>query len=301
MVPHLQYFVLNAVQTVFGVAVLVLLIRARELKTYWPLLAMSTWQAPAFFVLLYVRYEGRAHMTPIRAYHLYFDTFWPAAGISAICSLIFPYVLYRSAMRPLKGLQKLGNIVFAWVAVISSVTGLSVALAPTATGLDPLILAVSQLERLSAILILSLVAFVAMAIRPMGLSVRSRVFGASIGTLIVAATNMMQAIYMLKPRGFYNTHALIQLTSSCVALAIWIYYFAKPEPQRRFILLPTTSPFHHWNRVSEMLGHEPGVVAIGGVDPDAFARSEVEVFRRASAKMNEIEAQQKSQTTTLNG
>ncbi len=299
MVPHFQYFLMNTVQTMLGVAALTMLIRARELKTYWPLLTMAMWQAPAYFVLLYVRYEGRAHITPIRAYHLYFNTFWPAAAISTICSLIFPYILFRSAMRPLKGLQSLGNIVFVWVAVISLVTALSVAFAPTSNGQDPLILAVSQLERLSALLIVSLVAFVAMAIRPMGLSVRSRVFGASIGTLIVAASNLTQSGYMSQHRfALYNPYALVQLSSSCVALAIWIFYFAKPEPQRKFILLPTTSPFHHWNRISELLGHEPGYVAIGGVAPEAFAGAEVEVFRRASAKMKELETQRQQGLST---
>jgi hypothetical protein len=71
---------------------------------------------------------------------------------------------------------------------------------------------------------------------------------------------------------------------------IWIYYFAVPEPQRKFILLPTTSPFHRWNQISELLGHDPGYVAIGGIPPDAFAAAEIEVFHRASAKMNALEA-----------
>lgn len=297
MVPHFQYFLMNTVQTMLGVAALTMLIRARELKTYWPLLTMAMWQAPAYFVLLYVRYEGRAHITPIRAYHLYFNTFWPAAAISTICSLIFPYILFRSAMRPLKGLQSLGNIIFAWVLVISTVTALSVATAPS-TGADPLILAVSQLERLSGILIVSLVAFVAMAIRPMGLSVRSRIFGASIGTLIVAITNMLQATRLTNVKELYSPYAMVQLASSCIAQAIWIYYFSKPEPQRKFILLPTTSPFHHWNRISELLGHEPGYVAIGGVAPEAFAGAEVEVFRRASAKMKELETQRQQGLST---
>ncbi len=291
MVPHLPYFVMNTLQTLLGVAVLVMLVRTRELKTYWPLLALAIWQAPSYFVLLYVRHLGRTHIGPQHAYKLYFFSFWPAFGISAVCSIVFTYVLFRSAMRPLKGLQSLGNIIFAWVAVISTVTALSVALAPTAGGADRLILAVSQLERLSAILTVSLVAFVATAIRPMGLSMRSRVFGASIGTLIVALTNMLQAARLTNVKELYSPYAMVQLTSSCIAQAIWIYYFARPEPLRKFILLPTTSPFHHWNRISELLGHEPGYVAIGGVAPEAFAGAEVEVFRRASAKMKELETQ----------
>lgn len=292
MVSHFPHFLMNTIQTLLGVTVLVLLIRARELKSYWPLLTMAIWQAPAFFVLLYVRHQGRAHISPVRAYHFYFSTFWAASATSAICALIFTYVLFRTAMRPLKGLQSLGNIVFSWVAVISVVLALSVALEPHVRSEDQLIEVVSQLERASAIMIVSLFAFVAMAIRPMGLSMRSRVFGTSLGTLIVAATNLAQSTYMTEHRdSIYSTYSMVQLSSSCIAQIIWIYYFAFPEPERRFVLLPTTSPFHHWNRISEILGHEPGFVAIGGVPPDAFAGAEIEMFRRASAKMKEVEMQ----------
>ncbi len=285
MAQHLQYFLLNGLQTALGVIVLVLLIRARQTATYWPLVAMAMWQAPAFFVLLYVRHLGLGRITPLRAYHLYFNTFWWAFATSAVCSLLFTYVLFRSAMRPLKGLQRLGNIVFGWAAIITLLTSLSVAFAPVTSGADPLILALSQLERASGLMTVSLFTFVVMSIRPMGLSIKSRVFGSSLGTLIVAITNAAQSGYMVQHRGLYNTYALVQLGSSCAAMAIWIYYFAKPEPERNFILLPTTSPFHHWNDIARRLDQEPGMVAIGGFNPNAFAGAEVEVFRRASAKM----------------
>jgi hypothetical protein len=58
-----------------------------------------------------------------------------------------------------------------------------------------------------------------------------------------------------------------------------------PEPKRRLITLPTTSPFLRWNQISEVLGDNPGVVAIGGLPPDMLAAAEIEVMRRASLKM----------------
>ena len=179
---------------------------------------------------------------------------------------------------------------YGWAAAISIATALSVAFSPRGQGIDPLIMAVSQLQRSSAILIVSLVAFVALAVRPMGLSLRSRVFGASMGTAILAATNMMQAGY-LPHVSLYSTYALVQLSSSCIAETIWIYYFSVAEPKRKFILLPTTSPFHHWNRISELLGHEPGFVAIGGIPPEAISLAEIDIFRRASVNMKEADDQ----------
>jgi len=68
-------------------------------------------------------------------------------------------------------------------------------------------------------------------------------------------------------------------------LATWTAYFAIPEPRRRLIVLPTTSPFLRWNQISQALGDDPGFVAVGGVPPDLFAPAELEVMRRASIKM----------------
>lgn len=293
MVPHPFYLFVNTLEVILGIVVLCLLIRERELKTYWPLLGMCMWQAPAYFVLLYLRTFEYARMSPNHAYRIYFFTFWPAFGISALCSILLTYTIFHTAMQPLKGLQSLGKIMYSWAAVISMATALSVVFNPGSGEQDAVLLAVSQLQRSSAILILSLVAFVAIAIRPMGLSIRSRVFGVSVGTMIVSATNLMQANYLLHLHALYNPYALIEISSSCVCEIVWIYYFSVPEPKRKFILLPTTSPFHHWNRISELLGHEPGFVAIGGIPPESFSGAEIDIFRRASAKMKEVADEQK--------
>jgi hypothetical protein len=54
---------------------------------------------------------------------------------------------------------------------------------------------------------------------------------------------------------------------TCAAFLVWGAYFAMPEPERKMILLPTTSPFFFWNRLSEALGDSPGHVAISGIKP----------------------------------
>ena len=56
-----------------------------------------------------------------------------------------------------------------------------------------------------------------------------------------------------------------------------------PEPARRMILLPTTSPFFFWNRISEILGDAPGQVAVAGFTPDMLAPAEVEMLTAATA------------------
>jgi hypothetical protein len=55
-----------------------------------------------------------------------------------------------------------------------------------------------------------------------------------------------------------------------------------PEPKRQMVLLPTTSPFFLWNRVSEALGDQPGYVAISGFTPDMLAPAEVTALTASS-------------------
>ena len=49
------------------------------------------------------------------------------------------------------------------------------------------------------------------------------------------------------------------------------------------ILLPTTSPFFFWNRISEILGDAPGQVAVAGFTPDMLAPAEIEMLTAATS------------------
>ncbi len=53
------------------------------------------------------------------------------------------------------------------------------------------------------------------------------------------------------------------------------------------ILIPTTSPYHHWNEISIAMGDNPGVVAVGKVGTDVFHPSELEVLQMASIRIGE--------------
>jgi hypothetical protein len=292
--PHTLYLILSSVEIALGAVTLALLIRAREFHTYWPMLAVSMWQTIPFCTLLYLQHLGRLRITPQRAYYFYFHTFWLAFALQAVCQIILTYTIFDGAMRPLKGLHKLGKIVYFWAAAISVLVAAHVGIAPKMDGYILMQNLVGQFQGATGTITVSLVVFVCAAIRPMGLSMRSRVFGTGVGLLIIALTNTLQANFFLQPRTLYGSYARVEMAMNCLSQMIWIYYFARPEPKRRFVLLPTTSPFHHWNRVSELLGHEPGYVAIGGVPPESFAAAEINIFKRASAQMKTLEEREKA-------
>jgi len=218
------------------------------------------------------------------AYNYYACVYWATAAIESVVTLMIVYSVFKLAMAPLKGLQTLGMLVFKWAAGISVAVALGNAFTPNSAG-SYLLTAISQLQRTQSILTLCLLLFVTFAIRPMGLSYSSRIFGVGLGLGIMSTTDLVQSAWTAYHQSINSTYNLIFGVVSCSIFMLWNVYFALPEPKRRIIVLPTTSPFLRWNQISQALGDEPGFVAVGGVPPEVFAPAELEIMRRASAKM----------------
>lgn len=238
---------------------------------------------------------------PTVAYQYDFYIYWAGFAVNSVLMLIVIVSMYRLAMAPLKGLNTLGMLVFKWVAAISVLVALGSAFAPHISAANYLVSFVSQMQRTQSILILCLLLFVCFAIRPMGLSYRSRIFGVSLGLGVIATTDMVQSAWIKDtPSSMYGALSLISGGAICLTLLTWTVYFALPEPKRRIITLPTTSPFLRWNQISEVLGDSPGHVAIAGLPPDMLAPAEIEVMRRASVKMSTASAWPGVMRTTIN-
>jgi len=219
------------------------------------------------------------------AYQIYFYVYWVSYALEAIFSLLLIYSIFKLAMAPLQGLQTLGMLVFRWVAAISVAVAIGVAVTPHLSGIKFMVAMVTQLQQTSSILTLCLLLFVCFAIRPMGLSYRSRIFGVSLGLGFLATINLVNSAWIAHNPDMYSLFSLINGMAVGLTLLTWSAYFAFPEPKRRIITLPTTSPFLRWNQISMALGDDPGHVAVGGIPPELFAPAELEVMRRASAKM----------------
>jgi hypothetical protein len=219
------------------------------------------------------------------AYRIWFYSYWGSYAIEAVLSILIIYGIFKLSMEPLKGLQSLGMLIFRWVAAISVAVTVGLAIAPHQSGKEFIVELVSQMQRTSSILTLCLLIFVCFAIRPMGLSHRSRIFGVSLGLGLLAATDLVRAAWLSHNLDMQSAVNVIGGLVMCATICIWATYFALPEPKRRMILLPTTSPFHRWNQISAALGDEPGYVAIGGIPPELFAPAEIELMKRASVMM----------------
>lgn len=219
------------------------------------------------------------------AYNTYFFVYWISYAVESVLYLLIILSIFRLAMAPLKGLQTLGMLVFKWAASISVAVAIGIAFAPHQSKIAFMVATITQLQQTSSILILCLLLFVCFAIRPMGLSYRSRIFGVSLGMAIMSVSSLATSAWISNTSRIDSLMNVLVGVTGCATLLLWSGYFAFPEEKRRMILLPTTSPFLRWNQISEVLGDAPGFVAIAGIPPEVFAPAELEVMRRASAKM----------------
>jgi hypothetical protein len=277
---HLEY-----IEPILCGMLIFFLVRSKMARQFLFLFALLCVRLSCSLICLPLLYFCGRGIEKHLAYQSYFYVYWTSYALEAILSLLVIYSIFKLAMAPLKGLQTLGMLVFRWVAAISVAVAFGVAVTPHLSGIKFMLAMVTQLQQTSSILTLCLLLFVCFAIRPMGLSYKSRIFGVSLGLGITATVSLVNAAWLTHSPNMYSTISLINGLAVGLTLLMWSAYFAFPEPKRRIIVLPTTSPFLRWNQISLALGDDPGYVAVGGIPPELFAPAELEVMRRASAKM----------------
>ncbi len=283
---------LELLEPLLCLVVLLLMFLGGHLRTYrWVAFTLATrlFGDCALMCVLNPRFPIRS---PQLAYDIYFYVYWGTYSVEACLGFLIVLSIYRLAMEPLPGLQALGMIMFRWASAISAAIAVTIGMGPHVTGAMFIVKVVSQLQEIQSVLTLCMLVFVCIAIRPMGLSFRSRIFGVSASLGFLAACDLAIAAWVPHMQHQMDTYlSTFEGAACCVTLLIWSIYFAMPEPERRMILLPTTSPFFVWNQISMALGDAPGYVAIGKVSPDMFAPAELEIMRRASVKMAKLEEQ----------
>ena len=126
---------------------------------------------------------------------------------------------------------------------------LAVAFAPGIAASDHMVRAMGQMHRAQSILTLCLVLFVCFAIRPMGLSYKSKIFGVSLGLAAMAMNYLAQSAWLSHDYRMHTVNDLVNAVVLCATLVIWVAYFAMPEPRRREVMLPASSVFVRLNRM----------------------------------------------------
>jgi hypothetical protein len=159
--------------------------------------------------------------------------------------ILILYSLVRLAMAPVKGLQIVGRLVFSVATVVSLAASLWMCLGPHLSFSATLIAAISQVQRTESMLALCLLLFITFALRALGLSFRSRVFGVSLGLGIMATNDLVQSARLAFNPHLSVAYSVFNGVLFCAILSVWTFYFAMPEPGRKE--LPADSPVHRWN------------------------------------------------------
>src|SRR3977135_1309984 len=172
------------------------MVRSKSARQFGYLTALLCVRFACSIICLPLLYLCGRRISVHIAYPIYFYTYWASYAVEAILSLLIIYSIFKLAMAPLKGLQTLGMLVFRWVAAISVAVAVGVAINPHLSGIKFMVAMVTQLQQTSSILTLCLLLFVCFAIRPMGLSYRSRIFGVSFGLGFLATTDLVRAAWL---------------------------------------------------------------------------------------------------------
>jgi hypothetical protein len=218
-------------------------------KQYWALgsfLAVRVLSS-VFLNFIYLEVDRLGRRT---AYHVYFYTYWTAFAVESVLAVFILFAVFRNIAGPLRGLRILGSYVVVAAAVILGALELNLAFAPGPPfAIRIMMAAVSQLQRAQSILTLCVLLFALLAMRPLGLSWRSRAFGVSLGLGLLAANDLVQSWQLAFHPALHTLSSLINGAVVCAMLAIWTAYLAFREPQRPDISLPPGSPWMRLNRM----------------------------------------------------
>jgi hypothetical protein len=274
--------------------ILVVMGRKRLLRSFAFLtgfLVVNCMEEASSILLLFFRKS--LGLSGARAYEIYFYSRWIISGFEYALLLLIIYSVFREAMKPLEGLHRAGKIVFRWVGGVSIALSVVLALGPHAAGSSAMATLYSQIQQGISVLILCLLLFVCFSTRYLGLTYRSHIFGVSLGLGVFACVSLVESAWTASgAQTLYAPVFVFSALGSCATLLTWGTYFALPAPERKMILLPTTSPFFLWNRISEALGDEPGFVAIAGFKPEMLAAAELTAFTAGSKRAREREMEQ---------
>jgi hypothetical protein len=264
-------------QLTLCVGMVVLFWRRRLFQTFSFMAGLVVvWGLNAVMALATLFFRKQLGMSKLTAYHCYMNCYWIIYVLVHALVLCVLYQIFVNSMAPFKGLRKLGTLLFRWVCAVSVAVTMGIVLVPQQTSASRIVSVAGQFEQGISILTICLLLFVTLSSRHLGMTHRSHIFGASMGLGIYGLANLVLSAWFAThgAQSLYSPAYLIPVVGTILSLGVWGTYFMLPEPKRQMVLLPTTSPYFHWNQISEALGDNPGVVAVAGFTPDMLAPAE---------------------------
>ncbi len=235
--------------------------KSRIYPAFWQFLLFCV--ATQSIQLVDATLNGLRLISGVHAYYVYFYVYWVAFGVGAILMLRVLHEMFRHAVRSIPGVQKLGEPIFFWAISISVILAFASGVTPHTSGMSLLLASAQVLARSQSVLALCMLAFLAFASSTLGVSFRSRIFGVVFGFGIIALNNLINSVIIGK--NSLSLGSLAELVHEAIylgALTLWAGYFVQPEPARRLVTMPVTSPLMRWNDIAQTLGNPAGQVAV---------------------------------------
>jgi len=212
--------------------------------------------------VLMVLFQGQAqHWFNDYAYAGYFFTYWAVYIASAALLYFVCQEIFRDALSAFTGLQRLGTIVFRWVALVSTFVSLSTLSFEHTNVL--IIPAISyRLMRSVSILELCLLAFLCLSMNALRIPARGMAFGISLGFGLMSSSDFILASFWSRSTSLTDSLQFVSEAVLLVALGTWITYTSMPDLAHQPVLMPVNSTILRWNEIACALGHTGTQVAV---------------------------------------
>jgi hypothetical protein len=195
------------------------------------------------------------------SFSFYYYVYWMVYIASAATLFFVCIEVFRSALSAFSGLQRLGTMVFRWIALVSAIIGFSTI--SISHREIPIITDIAfRLMRSVSILELCLLAFLCLSMNALRLSVRDMAFGISLGFGLMSANDFILGALLSRNTSLTGPLQLVYESVTLVLLGIWIAYAALPEPARQPLMMPVNSTILRWNEIASVLGYTGTQVAV---------------------------------------
>ncbi|HTU50743.1 MAG TPA: hypothetical protein VMF56_09120 [Acidobacteriaceae bacterium] len=232
----------------------------RIYPAFWQFLFFSTISQAIQLVDLSL--NGLHLLSGVHAYYIYFYIYWVSFGVSAVLILRVLHEMFRHAVRSIPGVQKLGEPIFFWAITISVILAFASGITPHTSGMSLLLASAQVLMRSQSVLALCMLTFLAFASNTLGVPFRSRIFGVTFGFGLMAVGDLGYTALFTYHSSLASAANIGHEAIYLGAIALWSAYFLQPEPARRLVTMPVTSPLMRWNDVAQTLGNPAGQVAV---------------------------------------
>ena len=181
---------------------------------------------PVFFAYVLAQIGIFALTFPLRSadnYEWFFYSYWAGAAVSALLSFRVIHEIFLDVFRPYHMLKDLGTVLFKWTGVVMLLVSVVVAFSNSAQS-DPLVQAVTTLQRSVRMVQCGLILFLLLFSRFLGVSRRQQGFGIALGFGLFASVELI--LIALNSGGLLDIAriGLVNTAMYDLAIVVWLTY-----------------------------------------------------------------------------